>query len=193
MARSGIRSQREVEERCRTLQDEVSAALELLPDANGDDAVVDAVWRGEALGTLLWALELVELPSYDRAFETPRLLELDARDGALRPPEELRQELESARLWHWRARTAELAAAGELEAPDRYASVDQLVAATAMRGHEQGLLPAPLRGDFAAFGKIYRHLGPLERAEAHAIALERQHALTWLCEQEAWDAVRLDT
>src|SRR5437867_8284060 len=32
--------------------------------------VVDAVWRGEALGTLVWALAVArELPPYDRPFD----------------------------------------------------------------------------------------------------------------------------
>src|SRR5581483_10726984 len=189
MARSKVRSQRDVVDRCRALQSEVSAALDRLASANGDAALVDAVWRGEALGALLWALELALMPAYDRAFDARALMEVDASDGELRPPEELERERESTRLWHWRARTAELAAAGALPLPDRYASVDQLVAATAMRGHDQGLLPPPLRGDFGAFGKIYRHLTPSERAEAHAIAAERHHALTWIVGREDWDDV----
>jgi len=193
VTRSGIRAQREVVDRCRTLQDEVGAALARLAEADGDADVADALWRGEALGTLLWALELVALPPYDRPFDAEELLPLDASGGELRGAEELLQERETARLWHWRARTAELSDAGSLEAPARFAGVDQLVAATAMRGHEQGLLPPPLRGDFGAFGKIYRHLTPPERAEALSIALERHHALAWLCGREDWSDVALDT
>lgn len=193
MARNGIRSEREVVDRCRLLQDDVSAGLALLEQGGGDDAVTDALWRGEALGTLLWALGLLDLPSYDRPFEAEELLTVDASRGELRPAEELRQERETARLWHWRARTSALADAGTLEAPERFAGVDQLVAATAMRGHEQGLLPPPLRGDFGAFGKIYRHLTALEHEEALSIALERHHALAWLCDRMDWDDVSLDT
>ena len=37
-----------------------------------DPAVIDAVWRGEALGTLLWALQLAELPGYDQPFHDRR-------------------------------------------------------------------------------------------------------------------------
>jgi len=63
-----------------------------------------------------------------------------------------------------------------------------------MRGFEQGLLPAPMRGDFRAYGKVYRHLSPEQHAEAHSIASERQHALGWLCgEGDGWDDVLLDT
>jgi hypothetical protein len=81
-----------------------------------------------------------------------------------------------------------------VDLPERYASLDQVVAATAMRGYERGVLPQPLRGDFRAFGKIYRHLSTAERAEAHSIAAERHHALSWLCgEGASWDDVPLDT
>src|SRR3989442_10555488 len=96
--------------------------------------VVDAGWRGEALGTLAWSLgAIAELPPYDRPFEhgvVARSVELE--DTELRPREELEAEHEAARLWHWRARTAtvqheRLAAIG-----GPWTSFDQLIAATAM-------------------------------------------------------------
>ena len=68
MARRKLRPQAEVVDRARTLQEELRSALEQLPSV--DPEVVDAVWRGEALGTLLWALQLVELPPYDHPFES---------------------------------------------------------------------------------------------------------------------------
>ena len=77
--------------------------------------------------------------------------------------------------------------------PERWSSFDQLIAATAMRGYEEGLLPAPLRGDFPAFGKVYRHLDEEQRALAHSIAAERHYALNWLLDGADWDAVRTDT
>src|SRR6476646_2073503 len=151
MPRRKLRSQGEVVARSRELAEELRAALARLPDE--DPAVVDAVWRGEALGTLLWALQLVELPPYDEPFE----------------PE-------------------------EVELPEQFATFDQLIAATAMRGFEQGVLPAPIRGDFRAYGQVYRQLTPEQHAEAHSIALERHHALNWLCgEGSSWDDVPLDT
>jgi hypothetical protein len=160
MPRRKLRPQGEVIERCAALRGELRAALDRLP--SDDPAVVDAVWRGEALGTL-------------------------------RDQDEIALEQDAARLWHWRARTTEVQAGGHVAA-GRYASFDQLIAATAMRGYEQGLLPAPLRGDFPAYGKIYRHLGPEQLAEAHSIAAERQHALNWVAGAgESWDDVPLDT
>jgi hypothetical protein len=194
MPRRKLRSQREVLERCRALRDELRLALDRVPGAGDDPAVVDAVWRGEALGTLLWALQLVELPAYDEPFDAPEVADVEAGDGQLRPAQEIELERESALLWHWRARTTGLQSGGGVELPARYASFDQLIAATAMRGYERGLLPAPMRGDFRAYGKVYRHLSPEQHAEAHSIAVERHHALNWLSgEGQSWDEVPLDT
>ena len=194
MSRRKLRSQAEVVERCRVMGGELQAALARLPEEGHDAAVVDAVWRGEALGTLLWALQLTELPAYDQPFDPQAVAALDPADGELRDGEDIELERDSARLWHWRARTTDLQAAGRLELPPRYATFDQLIAATAMRGYEQGVLPAPLRGDFRAYGKVYRHLAPEQHAEAHSVALERHHALNWLCGAGAtWDGVPLDT
>ena len=192
MARRKLRPQNEVVERCRTLSEELRAALGRLP--SDDPAVVDAVWRGEGLGTLLWALQLAELPPYDQPFDPDALVEASLEEARLRDAEEIELERESARLWLWRARTTDLQATGDVELPERFASFDQLIAATAMRGFEQGLLPAPMRGDFRAYGKVYRHLAPEQQAEAHSIALERQHALNWLAGLgDSWDDVPLDT
>ena len=52
MPRFRLRSRSQVVERCQALRSEVSGALARLP--SNDPAVVGAVWRGEALGTLLW-------------------------------------------------------------------------------------------------------------------------------------------
>jgi hypothetical protein len=192
VARRKLRPQNEVVERCRTLSEELRQALARLP--SDDPAVVDAVWRGEGLSTLLWALQLAELPGYDTPFDPNELLTAELDEARLRDAEEIELERESARLWLWRARTTALQAAGDVELPERYANFDQLIAATAMRGFEQGLLPAPMRGDFRAYGKVYRHLAPEQQAEAHSLAVERQHALNWLAGLgDSWDDVPLDT
>jgi len=189
-----VRSQREVVDRCRELAAEVWTGLSRLPDGEGDPVVVDAVWRGESLGALLWTLGLVELSPYDEPFDHAALVDAPLEDAELRDAEEIEHELETARLWHWRARTMLLQQNGSVELPERWESFDQLVAATAMRGFEQGLLPAPLRGDFRAYGKIYRHLTEDQHADALSIALERHHALAWAAGYgESWDDVPLDT
>jgi hypothetical protein len=194
VARHRLRSQDDVAERGETLRAEVRNAVERAERGDREPAVVDGIWQGEALGTLLWALDLSDLPPYDQPFDTAAVVAVDLDTGTLRPPEELELERDTARLWHWRARTSELQATGGVELPSRYATFDQLIAATAMRGHEQGLLPEPTRGDFQAYGKVYRHLGVAELDEAHSIALERHRALNWLCGLgETWDEVPLDT
>jgi hypothetical protein len=170
------RKQREVVERCESLRRQAA----------------EDPWLGEALGALLWALQLTDLPPYDEPF-APEALDVPLGEGRLRRGDELERELAAARLWHWRARTADLADEGAPASLERFASLDQAVAAAAVRGHERGLLTQPLRGDFRAYGKIYRHLGIDERAEAHSIAAERHHALAWLCGEGAWEEVPLDT
>ena len=192
MARRKLRPQAEVVDRARSLQEELRAALERLPSDDPD--VVDAVWRGEALGTLLWALQLAELPPYDRPFDPDDVAGASLDEPRLREPGEIALEQETARLWHWRARTADVQADASVELPERYASFDQLIAATAMRGFEQGILPAPMRGDFRAYDRVYRHLTPEQRDEAHSVAVERHHALNWLSGLgSSWDDVPLDT
>jgi hypothetical protein len=194
MARVKLRSKREVGDRVQALSEELRVALARLPEGEQDAGVIEAVWGGEGLGMLLWALELVQLPPYDRPFEAEQLLEADVAESALRPGEEIGRARETARLWHWRARTAELQADGELELPEPWQSFDQLVGATAMRGFEQGLLPRPLRGDFPAFGVVYRELEPEQQEEAHQIAWQRHRALNWLCGLgRTWDTVPTDT
>jgi hypothetical protein len=183
-----------VVDRCRDLAAEVRTALARLAEDEQDPVVVDALWRGEALGALLWTLGLAEFPPYDRPFDHATIAETPLDDAHLREAEEIERAHETARLWHWRARTTLLQHDDRVELPERWESFDQLVAATAMRGFEQGLLPAPMRGDFRAFGKVYRHLSDEQHSEALSIAVERHHALAWASGHgESWDDVPLDT
>lgn len=167
-------------ERVRALSDPLRGALARLPEGKDEPAVIEAVWQGEGLGTLLWALGLVELEPYDRPFDPEWLLATPTAPGNLRAKPELEHALETARLWHWRARTEALRAADAVELPASWDSFDQLVAVAAMRGYERGLLPSPLRGDFPAFGTGYRDLSVEQRTEIVSIAYERHRALAWL-------------
>jgi hypothetical protein len=194
MTRTKLRSRKEVVERALGLAGVLRGALVMLPAGENDPAVVDAVWQAEGLGMLLWALGLVELPPFDRPFDHERLLETGVAEGMLRPAEEIVHARETARLWHWRARTTLIRAEHEPELPASWQSYEQLVAATAMRGHDRGLLPRPVRGDFPAFGTGYRELEPDQYAEALSIAYERHRALNWLCGAgTSWDETPTDT
>jgi hypothetical protein len=189
-----LRSRREVLARANTLTSAVREALAQLPARAGEPDVVDAVWQAEGLGVLLWALGRIGLPPYDLAFDHDRLLAVSLDSATLRPESDIEQARQTARLWHWRARTSSLQEEGGIALPERWKSFDQLIAATAMRAHEQGLLPRPLRGDFPAFGTVYRDLTGEQRAEADSIAWERHRALNWLCGLgKSWDAVPTDT
>jgi hypothetical protein len=194
MARVRLRRRREVIARCEALRRLLRTGLDQLPAGAGDPAVLEAVWQGEGLGVLLWSLSLAELAPYDRPFDYESLLRTAAGDAQLRPAEEIDAARETARLWHWRARTDEIERRPEAVLPPRWQSFDQLVAATAMRGHERGLLPRPLRGDFPAFGTVYRQLTDEQHAEALSIAWERHRALNWLCGLGGnWHDVPMDT
>ena len=180
MARRKLRPQNEVVERCRALSEELREALGRLPVRRSRRRRRRLARRG--LGTLLWALQLAELPAYDQPFDADALARRVARRGATCATPRRSSSSASRRGSGTGARARpSLQAAGDVELPERFASFDQLIAATAMRGFEQGLLPAPMRGDFRAYGKVYRHLAPEQHAEAHSIALERHHALNWLC------------
>jgi hypothetical protein len=213
--RTRLRSTKEVVDRARALAAFVRHAHGESQNANGrgfspheaqllsrpaaawtEQDVLDATWRGEALGTLLWALSLVpDLPPYDTPFEHFALTRgFDASRAELRSRSEIEEEREAARLWHWRARTTIVQRRSLAALPEQWASFEQLVATTTMRGHEAGLLPRPLRGDFPAFGTSYRHLTEEQRALAHSIAAERHYALEWVCRGGAsWDEIRTDT
>ena len=167
-------------ERVRALSDPLRVALSMLPEAKDDPAVVETVWQGEGLGTLLWSLGLSSSsrttgPSTPSGCSRPRR----PRGTCVRSPRSSTPS-RPRRLWHWRTRTEALRAADALELPTSWDSLEQLVAVAAMRGYERGLLPSPLRGDFPAFGTGYRDLSPAQSAEVISIAYERHRALEWL-------------
>jgi uncharacterized protein DUF4272 len=74
------------------------------------EAIVDAVWRREALGALLWALgHLEEIPPYDTEFDQQVLDAAVVDTGSvgrfrelslLRPDDELRAALHEADTWY---------------------------------------------------------------------------------------------
>lgn len=189
-----IRPLSDVVARCQELADELRAALSRLPRDDHDPDVVEAVWRGEGLGTVLWALRLVEMPPYDHPFDHGRLLGVQLGRPRLRGSGEILSARETARLWHWRARTTLLEDDPSFDLPAPWTSFQELVSSVATRGYEQGLLPEPVGDDFPALGFFYRWATPRERMELLSIAYERHRALNWLSGLGAtWDDVPLDT
>ena len=194
MARTKLRSRREVNDRIRALAGPLATALRALPAQTGDPAVIEAVWQAEGLGVLLWALGLVELPGFDSPFDPEWLLATPTAHGNLRARAEIEHARESALLWHWRARTHALRTGDEIDVPPAWASFEQLIAVAAMRGYERGLLPSPVHGDFAAYGAGYRELSAAQASDVFSIAYERHRALNWVCgEGRNWDDTPTDT
>jgi hypothetical protein len=168
-----------------------------------EQAVIDASWRKESLGVLLWALSVLDaMPAYDTEFSeklhteavgwlTPASEFLSR--VKVRPSEEIGRARNIAELWHWRARTRQLQEQG-YEAPDEFGSLDEIVKTAARLAHDNGDIPRPIEGDFPAFGKAYRDLTEEEYSRATSIAMERHYALNWLCGYaEDWDEVPTDT
>ena len=168
-------------ERIQALSQPLRIAVALPPEDAENPAVVEAALAGRGPRVLLWALGLVELAPFDHPFDPEWLLATPTAHGTMRAKAEIEHAREAARLWHWRARTDALRGGEAVELPAGWDSFEQLIAVAAMRGHERGLLPSPLRGDFPAFGTGYRELSPAQRAEVLSIAYERHRALNWLC------------
>jgi hypothetical protein len=168
-----------------------------------EQAMIDASWRKESLGVLLWALSVLDaMPAYDEEF--PEKVHME-RVGWLRPaseflskvkvrsPEEIGRARDIAELWHWRARTRQLQEQG-YKPPDEFGSLDEIVRTAARVAHKDGDIPRPIEGDFPAFGKAYRDLTEEEYSRTTSIAMERHFALNWLCGYaEDWDEVPTDT
>ena len=94
----------------RVLTETESRLLEAESGLWPPEAIVDAVWRKEALGTLLWALGHVEsMPPSDTEFEQPSLDAAIVDSGSvdrfravsrLRADDELLRALGEADTWH---------------------------------------------------------------------------------------------
>ena len=85
VARTKLRSRKEVVERSVALSEQLRAALAELSWDGDDEHLAEAVWAGEGLGMLLWALELAQLPPYDRPFDAEKLVATELDEAILRP------------------------------------------------------------------------------------------------------------
>jgi hypothetical protein len=162
---------------------------------------IDAAWRANSLGVILWALsQFEELPEWDMQFtpqETIKPLNLFAptktflNKACLRPEAEVEKARDLAELWHWRARVWRTQQQGPLSKSG--ADLQKAVSAAAAEAFEKNHIPDLIDGDFPMFGKAYSALTPEEHAEANSISIERHYALNWLCGySEDWDAVPIE-
>lgn len=149
----------------------------------------DMHWKRERLGMLLWALRVIEtVPGFDTPFKfdalmTPLDIFTPTIDfvwrAALRPSGEVRSMRDLADLWHWRTQLAELVKMGIR--PQGGVSFTEIIRETAEQAYQDRYLPAPIGGDFPAFGRAYAELSRDQQQTITRIAQERSAALDWLC------------
>lgn len=168
-----------------------------------EQEMIDANWRVESVGVLVWGLSMLDpLPPYDEqltpddAFAALPLVApvgLFLDEAALRPDAEIDEARDVAELWHWRSRTRHLQNDPEFKPPEDV-DLSAIVEAAATLAHESGDIPEPVGRDFPAFGKAYADLDDEEYSIATSIAMERHLALTWLCGyRRDWDETPTDT
>jgi hypothetical protein len=157
--------------------------------------VINASWRSEAIGILLWALGLTpQLPAYDSPAHGEITKQVPGGDLAsfinsarLRDEKEIDHAREIAELWNWRSRTRQLMEQGYPYQPTEALkkvglnTMDDVVRMSARTAAEKGNLPPCINDDFPAKGKAYRDLTTDEWSEVRSVSAERHYALNWLC------------
>jgi hypothetical protein len=124
---------------------------------------LDANWLSESLVCLLWALGYIsEIPPYDHEVST-EIMHLfpkrPAQPPTLRPAGVIERQRDIAETWHWRARTRQLQESGRMPAVlSAGLTVEQMLRMTSEMAAKAGDFPAPIDGDFPAYGKPYREL-----------------------------------
>lgn len=182
------------------------AALLVTPFSKLENqALLDATWRMEAFQVILWSLGLIkDLPSYDVVADDDLFKQLAlekfaefAATAKLRDPAVLEDARSLAELWHWRSRTRQLI---EEKRPfpemPQFKSYDEIVRFTAKAAKEAGTLAEIVDEDFPVRGKAFRDLSAEEWLKVQSIAVERHHALNWLCGRapgNRWDETPTDT
>lgn len=175
---------------------------ELHQRAFGAWSVVDCVnasWRTECLGVLLWAGSRVDLlPEYDEKFNAEPLFEATVGPGwALRSPSELDSALTDAVRWHSRARRIEGFFQEEDEAVGIVLSDRDVEGELRHRTQRSSAVSDAMRAALGervnAFGTPYETLSFVEFSKARSIARERHYALNWIWDGGAWDDVSMDT
>ncbi|MBL8704750.1 MAG: hypothetical protein JNM30_07905 [Rhodospirillales bacterium] len=163
-----------------------------------DPARLEAAWpaaicRIEHFQVMAWALgRLDALPPYDTIADIT-LLDLPALKepaqlpfAVLRPAGEIDHAGKVGELWYWRIQVHKLVRDGAPLPPSdetdklglrTYADYARWLAETSSA---MGILPAPIGGDFPAFGKPYRDLADEELGRIYNITYQRHYSFTWL-------------
>jgi hypothetical protein len=176
---------------------DVERALFAQPVSAWAPADTSAVaWRIEALAVFMWAAgKLDTAPNApqpmdaDDVFATFPLLGARSEfleDAAPRDDEELDRGRRAVGVWRWRARTELLHRSGATPASgDAY---DEMVSRAARKAFDARLVDALVEGDFGVGQRAFSELTDTELRGLAAALLERQHALDWLCDENAdWD------
>ena len=158
-----------------------------------DDMYIDASWRVESLGVIVWALGLLpRLPGFDEPFgdELADVLDIESweslvAEAKLRSASEIDRMRDLAALWNWRA---------QIGTPPYESEEDEVdVSEEAKSAHAIGMVSTLISGDLAVRGRAYHEISEDELEELGSIALERHYALNWLCGfAEDWDSVPTD-
>ena len=140
------------------------------------------------------------MPPYDTQLDAVTLIRILRSQGALvdqaslRPAAELELARSTAERWHWRSRTTQIQQQPKhLQLPAGL-TLDDIVRQSAQLAFDESAIPAPIDGDYPAFGKAYRDLDELEYSTITSITLERHFALNWVCGySDDWDKTPTDT
>jgi hypothetical protein len=173
-------------------------------------AAINATWRNESAGMLVWALGLVEpfrsvgaAISYDEL----EMVSIDrvgmfSKHPPLRPEAEIDAKRDLMEFWHWRVRTRRLIEEGrpfqasESMKAQGLHSFDDIVRHSARLAYEQGDLSEIIDNDLVIYGKAFRAISREEYHRASSTIQERHLALNWLCgyaPKNRWDETPTDT
>jgi len=156
---------------------------------------IDATWRAEALGVLLWSLGAIDsLPPFDTKFDIDELL--DRAPGLaevqsfvdraeLRRQGEIADAEERASHWLWRLRSM----------PHYGKSLMSPTVRQANAGYADNWPDDVAEGDLAAFGgPVFRlDLDSSELRALRSIVEERCRALRWLARGGSWEDVDMSS
>lgn len=150
--------------------------------------IIDAGWRSEAAGVLLWALRASPtIWPYDRQFPDSHLAELTgfmvrpwvAAGESLRPDSELNLARDTAEIWHVRSMVED--ATRRDEPPAGGETFEVIVAELVQEALRLGAIDAGEGADLPFLARPYREITDDALLLAQSIAYERYSALVWVC------------